>query len=410
MVYQMKDLKRAHDAEPCGGTIVNGTSVCSTPTDIYEQSEPPQELQWKYRPDREALPTSLWAEGLSHQFGFCINIILVVLISYYLFPELRGRMGGFFMLSYPSDDLYGIGPQDLKLVLGCVVFFTAARAAILDHVSGPLAAKLGVIKTETRTRFAEQSYIIVYYTLFWSWGLLIFAGMTQNESKGIDGLLISLWDGFPRLRLKGSLKLYYLSQFAFWLQQVAVLHLERRRKDHFQMLLHHVVTILLLAGSYSYRQWRVGNAVLVCMDLVDIILPVAKVLRYLSLQRSCNATFAVFVAAWVVTRHVFLLAICWSIHNHVHNETMVYGSYSTVTGALISAEHNSDILSNIFQPFVRPSSESIAFNANIRWMFFGLLLLLQCIIIAWFVMILRVIGRMLRGKGATDARSGDEED
>jgi acyl-CoA-dependent ceramide synthase len=110
--------------------------------------------------------------------------------------------------------------------------------------------------------------------------------------------LISLWSGFPHLRLQAALKFYYLSQLAFWLQQVAVLHLESRRKDHFQMLLHHVITIMLLAGSYSYRQWRAGNAILVCMDLVDIILPLAKVLRYAKLQRSCDVAFGVFVAAW----------------------------------------------------------------------------------------------------------------
>jgi acyl-CoA-dependent ceramide synthase len=40
---------------------------------------------------------------------------------------------------------------------------------------------------------------------------------------------------------------------------------------------------MLLAGSYSYRQWRAGNAILACMNSVDIILPLAKVLRYASL-------------------------------------------------------------------------------------------------------------------------------
>jgi acyl-CoA-dependent ceramide synthase len=82
------------------------------------------------------------------------------------------------------------------------------------------------------------------------------------------------------------------------MQQAAVLHLESRQKDHFQMLLNHVITIMLLAESYSYRKWHAGNAILVCMGLVDIILPLPKVLRYAKSQRSCDVAFGVFVAAW----------------------------------------------------------------------------------------------------------------
>jgi acyl-CoA-dependent ceramide synthase len=368
------------------------------------------EWQQSFRPDRPNTARTLREELLEHQLGLCVNVMLVILLSYLLFPDLRDRTGGFFMLSYPLENVYGIGPQDLKLVFGFMTFFTATRVAVMDYVLKPLAIRLQVLKPKTHTRFAEQSYMIVYYTVFWSWGLKIFIDNTPTETSGIQDLLISLWSAFPQLRLQVSLKLYYLSQLAFWLQQVAVLHLESRRKDHFQMLLHHVVTIMLLAGSYSYRQWRAGNAILVCMDLVDIILPLAKVLRYAKLQRSCDVAFGVFVATWILTRHVLFLAICWSIYEHVNDTTMSYGTYSTVTGELVSPSGNDDILANIFQPFLDPSAEKVSFNANIRWLFLGLLLFLQCITITWFVMIVRVIMRIVRGEGATDVRSEDEDE
>lgn len=89
---------------------------------------------------------------------------------------------------------------------------------------------------------------------------------------------------------------------------------------------------------------------------------------------------------------------------------MAYGTYSTSTGELLSLESNDDILINIFQPFVDPLAKSVAFNVNIRRLFLGILLLLQGITIAWFAMIVRVIVRMIRGEGATDSRSDDEED
>lgn len=403
-------VRQRRDSHVCKKPSTDRLSIGVAPEDDYGQSTEWPDWQRYYYEEPEASPKPLATELLEHQLGLCVNAMLVVLISYFLFSDLRDKTGGFFMLSYPLDDLYGIGPQDLKLVLGFVVFFTATRAASLDYIFEPLAERLGITKTKTRMRFAEQSYMIFYYTLYWCWGLRLFTQHTPAEVNGIDSLLISLWSGFPQLHLEASLKCYYISQLAFWSQQIAVLHLERRRKDHLQMLLHHVVTIVLLAGSYSYRQWRAGNAVLVCMDLADIILPLAKVMRYLSLQRCCDAAFAAFVATWIITRHGFFLAICWSIHEHVNGTTMAYGTYSLATGALLSPESNNDVLVNIFQTFLNPLAKTVAFNANVRRLFLGLLLLLQCITVVWFAMIVRVIFRMICGEGATDSRSDDEDE
>jgi acyl-CoA-dependent ceramide synthase len=57
-------------------------------------------------------------------------------------------------------------------------------------------------------------------------------------------------------------------------QQIFVINIEERRKDHWQMFTHHIVTVFLLVFSYGYRQMRAGNAVLVLMDIVDLIFPV----------------------------------------------------------------------------------------------------------------------------------------
>lgn len=74
--------------------------------------------------------------------------------------------------------------------------------------------------------------------------------------------------------LGGLFKWYYLVQFAFWLQQIFVINIEERRKDHYQMLAHHFITCSLMACSYVYHMTRVGNIILIMMDFVDILLPV----------------------------------------------------------------------------------------------------------------------------------------
>jgi very-long-chain ceramide synthase len=59
-----------------------------------------------------------------------------------------------------------------------------------------------------------------------------------------------------------------------------ILNAEARRKDHFQMMTHHVITIALIGASYYTNFTRVGCLVLVLMDWCDIWLPVSRELWY----------------------------------------------------------------------------------------------------------------------------------
>lgn len=234
---------------------------------------------------------------VDHQLGLSLNLLLLLTMSWVLFPSLRGKLEAFFLLSYKSsrgegqDAMYGQGPRDLGFVVGCIVLFTGLRAFLIDYILTPLAGLWGIRNPRTRDRFAEQSFLLLYYLLYWNWGVYLFVADTPtlfptsstSFSNALTTLLISLWTEFPRLLIDGSMKLYYLSQLAFWIQQIMVVHLEEKRKDHYQMLTHHFVTVALMSTSYCYRQWRVGSAVLACMDIIEIIFPVCSDLESLPL-------------------------------------------------------------------------------------------------------------------------------
>lgn len=63
------------------------------------------------------------------------------------------------------------------------------------------------------------------------------------------------------------------------MQQLLVIHVEEKRKDHYQMLSHHVATITLLTSAYIYSFYNVSNVVLCLMDIVDLLLPVRTLKR-----------------------------------------------------------------------------------------------------------------------------------
>lgn len=83
------------------------------------------------------------------------------------------------------------------------------------------------------------------------------------------------WIDYPHILISKQMKAYYLMQLAFWIHQIYVIHIEKKRKDHFAMVTHHFITTALIISSYCANFTRIGNAVLCCMDLSDIFLSVS---------------------------------------------------------------------------------------------------------------------------------------
>jgi acyl-CoA-dependent ceramide synthase len=83
------------------------------------------------------------------------------------------------------------------------------------------------------------------------------------------------WLNYPHIPLAGPVKFYYLVQIAFYIHQVLILNAEARRKDHVQMMTHHIITIALVTTSYFANFTRIGCLILVVMDWCDIWLPVS---------------------------------------------------------------------------------------------------------------------------------------
>ncbi|PPQ71774.1 hypothetical protein CVT26_007608 [Gymnopilus dilepis] len=226
-------------------------------------------------------------------------------------------------------------------------------------------------------RFAEQGWSFVYYTAQWAFGLYVHYHL---PTRLLDPQ--NLWLGYPHTPLAAPVKVYYLLQTAFYLHQVLILNAEARRSDHYQMMTHHVVTVILMLTSYFTHFTRVGCVIMMLMDCSDIFLPLAKMVRYLDIsQFATDCLFGMFMVSWLITRHVLFLFVIYSTIFHVPK--------------LI--DFRWDYESKVF----------ITYRGHIG---FGVLLLvLQALQIAWFTMICRVAWRVVTGSGAEDERS-DEED
>lgn len=100
--------------------------------------------------------------------------------------------------------------------------------------------------------------------------------------------------------MRASLKLYYLLQFSYWLQQalVMLLRLEKPRKDYYELIAHHLVTLWLIGWSYLINLTMIGTTVFVCMDVPDTWLAMSKGINYLGLDKLATAVFLIFMFIW----------------------------------------------------------------------------------------------------------------
>lgn len=85
-----------------------------------------------------------------------------------------------------------------------------------------------------------------------------------------------LWTSWPQRELNGLTKAYILAEGAYYVKEIVVLHIQGRRKDYWEMMGHHVVTVGLIYVSYAYHQTRVGHLILMLMDFIDLVLPVSQ--------------------------------------------------------------------------------------------------------------------------------------
>ncbi|KAK8234392.1 TLC domain-containing protein [Phyllosticta capitalensis] len=347
-----------------------------------------------------------WIEA--HQIGLSMNLLLLLALTHLCFPRARQSTRKFFDLSYYNQNANGYlqGYDDFPFVFFWVVAFTALRAGTMDYVLKPLARLGGIRSKKACVRFAEQGWLAIYYSFSWAVGMYIY----YHSPYWLN--LTELWTNFPTIAISGLMKRYYLVQFAFWLQQIFVINMEARRKDHWQMFTHHIITCALIFTSYSYYQTKVGNVILCLMDVVDIFLSGAKILKYLGYQMACDTAFGIFIVSWTVARHVLYLMVMHSIWSIVP-VVMPYGCYDSVSGSMLPdspttpANGGSEIAKEILQPFRDPGGV-VCFNDRIRMSFLGLLGGLQVITVLWFYMIIKVAYRVLAGQGADDTRSDDE--
>ncbi|KAF9173518.1 sphingosine N-acyltransferase lag1 [Mortierella sp. AD011] len=302
--------------------------------------------------------------------------------------------------------LYGKGWNDLYMVLLWIMIWTAAREAAMTYIFIPLGRHFGVGGRKTASkkinatnpndaqnamlakeeharegkllRFAEQGWLVLYDGCMWTFGMcLLYNSQYWSDTS-------YYWRDYPKTQLDATMKWYYLIQFAFWFQQLllAILGIEKRRKDFLEFMIHHIITCMLVGFSYTLNFTSVGHAVFCAMDFSDIVLAACKMLKYMGKDRLADFGFIFFVFTWIMSRHYYYGIIVWSVFTQID----IYGNKG-------------------WDP-----SRGMFMTSNVVIGFKVLLVSLYAVLLFWLFMILRIVKKVLNGENSQDVRSDDEDE
>ena len=99
---------------------------------------------------------------------------------------------------------------------------------------------------------------------------------------------------------------YYMLELSFYWSLSFSQFFDVKRKDFWEMFLHHNTTICLIMFSWTAHFTRIGTLVMILHDCADPLLELAKLFRYAGYRKTCDAVFVLFSLIWVMTRYILV--------------------------------------------------------------------------------------------------------
>jgi len=121
--------------------------------------------------------------------------------------------------------------------------------------------------------------------------------------------LKSMWREIPQ-PADDWMRFYYHITLGYHLHRSCFQFFNPVRKDFWALFLHHWATITLICLSWIGGYLQVGTVVMVLHDNIDVILPLAKICRYLGWNTLKDVLFVLFVASWIVCRNFLFSYMC----------------------------------------------------------------------------------------------------
>lgn len=227
-------------------------------------------------------------------------------------------------------------------------------------------------KPQLIDKFKETSWRLVFYLFIFIYGCVVLWDKPWLWSK------FHFWSGWPKHPLDDSIRWYYLIEASFYSSLMFSQFTDVRRKDFWQMFIHHIVTLLLMFASWFTNLVRVGSLVLVLHDSVDWIIESTKLAAYTKYENASMVLVALFGTVWFTTRLVI-----FPLH-------VIRSCYVDSLATMAAEGIKTDNVGGIFVLFI------------------GSLCVLCVLHAIWFWKIVLLVIRVAKGDAVKDNRSDSE--
>jgi len=166
-------------------------------------------------------------------------------------------------------------------------------------------------------RCCDSVFKCSYYAAMttWSFALLRGAPWTPWVLGGGGSTKFCWTDGYPFQAVPPEMRRFYLTAIGFHLSEVAMLLLEVRHPDFWEMLLHHTVSCTLVCFSYVLNYVRMGTLVLHLHGATDVFIYLSKAVVDTPYLRMTAFSYFSLIAAYAWFRiyafPVYIMRSAW---------------------------------------------------------------------------------------------------
>lgn len=184
-----------------------------------------------------------------------------------------------------------------KIIHDSIIMLISKDTGIeYDLVKNWFAARKMMNKPSQLEKFSESAWRFTFYLLVWFLGIFIIHDKAWLKDTH------QCWVNYPRQYITDDVYAYYIIEIGFYLSLLFSQFSDVKRKDFWQMFLHHIITLSLLIFSLLCNFQRVGSLIIVLHDTADSSLELAKLGKYARNKWISDPFFGVFTVTWFVTR------------------------------------------------------------------------------------------------------------
>jgi ceramide synthetase len=195
--------------------------------------------------------------------------------------------------------------RDLLLVFMLVGGLTIAQIKLSNHFQRLACCKKSAEKSK---KVFESVWYCLLHTSSFLWGMAIL----NYEDWPLETKYF--WINYPFHPFSVFFRIYYIFEVSFYIHQAIILFFfDYKRKDYYELVTHHLVTIALIGISFILRHFRIGLVILLIHDASDIFLYLAKIFHYLQRVKHTDLTFGTFAFVFLITRLFLFPYVVYSI-------------------------------------------------------------------------------------------------